>query len=124
MNFIILTLLAVSAAVDYDEVLKSPRLSVQEFRSFAVRNDRHYTTTESALRYKIFRGTMKFVNSENKQNLGWESELNFFADLTTEERGQWLGLNVSLAPASPPASFPTTPSLNQLTGYQVVESPR
>ena len=125
MNVLILTVLTVSAAVDYDEVIKSPRLSVQEFRAFAVRNDRHYGATESALRYKIFRSTMKFVNSENKQNLGWESELNFFADLSTEERGQWLGLNVSMAPATSPSHTlslsddPAPDSVNWISGGRV-----
>ena len=124
-SFLFLTLLAVTAAANYDEVLKSPRLSVQEFRSFAVQHDRHYTAGESALRYKIFRRSMEFVNSENNQELGWESELNFFADLTTEERGQWLGLNVSLAPTSSLASSlalsddPLPDTVNWISGGRV-----
>jgi len=79
----------------YAGVLKSPKAMLTLFNNFKAEEHQSFPSAENRFRFRVFRKTVKFIASENAQHNGYESGLNFFADLTDEERQQYLGVNMS-----------------------------
>jgi len=90
MLFLSVFLLSCAAATDFTQLLQSPAALLNAYKEFRVENPAH---DASSLRLKIFRNTVKMIAEENSLNEGYTMGLNYFADMTEEEKQQYLGLN-------------------------------
>jgi len=97
--FVLLALVAVgiaSAQTNTWAVLNSPKLLLENFLEFSAVNARHYTASEAPLRLRLFKKSLQQIATQNDADLGWTSGVNFFADMTEEEKQGYLGLNISM----------------------------
>ena len=74
---------------------------------------KYTSSAERSLRFVLYRKSVAFVAAQNSKGLSWRSEVNFFADLTEEERRQYLGLNVTMVMT--PVTKVTTPVTKVMT---------
>lgn len=97
LRFICVCILASGALCDLESVLKSSRALLDSFQAYKNENDKSYKDgREMGKRLKLYKDTVKFVVSQNREHSGeWESGLNYMADLTPSERQQYLGFNAS-----------------------------
>merc|ERR1711973_84501 len=96
MIFLLATLALASAADPLRAALQSPEGMAQLFTQFEAEQGRVYDYNEAKLRFRLFRKSVKEVVETNEQDLGWTAGLNFFADLTEDEKKQYLGFNASM----------------------------
>lgn len=112
---IFVALLGAAMAVDpLEDALQSTEGLVKLFTQFTAENGQAFSAAEAPMRLRLFRKELKAVVEINKEGLEWKAGLNFFADLTEEERGQYLGLNISLTPSNVGEELPVLP---QAPGY-------
>jgi Cathepsin propeptide inhibitor domain (I29) len=68
-----------------------------------IKHKRNYNAEQDKVRFEIFKETVAFVEQQNAKyargEIEWMSEINFFADLTKEER------NMYMMPNAPKRSF-------------------
>merc|ERR1711973_428050 len=96
MIFLLATLALASAADPLRAALQSPEGMAQLFTQFEAEQGRVYDNNEAKLRFRLFRKSVKEVGETNEQDVGWTAGLNFFADLTEDEKKQYLGFNASV----------------------------
>jgi len=96
MILFLATLALASAADPLRAALQSPEGMAQLFTQFEAEQGRVYDNNEAKLRFRLFRKSVKEVVETNEQDLGWTAGLNFFADLTEDEKKQYLGFNASM----------------------------
>ena len=77
--------LAVSAA------LENPGQLLNLYQEFSVNEGKAKTPK----RLSLFRSTLRKINEGNKKHPGWTMGLNKFADMTQEEKRNYLGLNTT-----------------------------
>jgi len=102
ISLIFVALLGASMAMDASlpEALMSTEKLVKLFGKFQAENGQKINLAEAPMRLRLFRNELKQVVETNENDLGWEAGLNFFADLTEDEKSQYLGLNMSITPSS------------------------
>ena len=75
----------------YDRITNNPQLLLKSYLEFREVNHKHELLDSHRLR--LYRSTLQFVEDQNRQKLGYESEINFFADMTPQEKERYLGFN-------------------------------
>jgi C1A family cysteine protease len=109
---VFLCVVALAAGEPLREALQSSEALVKLFNDFSVMENRAYSASEARFRLRLFKKTLQSVVETNEADLGWTAGLNFFSDLTEEEKAQYLGLNTSLhlapAPAMPETQAPSS----------------
>lgn len=80
------------------------------YRSFLSKSPRKFSSSnEKKLRFQLYKANKEFVEFQNKEELGYESDLNKFADMSQEELGLYHGLNrTSLVAAAGKVFVPTS----------------
>jgi len=96
MIFLLATLALASAADPLKDALQSPDGMAQLFTQFEAEQGRVYNANEAKLRIRLFRKSVKEVVDTNEQDLSWTAGVNFFSDLTEDEKKQYLGFNASM----------------------------
>merc|ERR1719171_1262094 len=90
---------SLSALDQAPAVLKSALSNPDEFRNLFTAYERQegrvYFGAEKNLRARIFRRHVKEVVDHNAADDGWTMELNFFSDMTDEERRAYTGANLT-----------------------------
>lgn len=77
-------------------VLKSPKASLKLYRQFKESHHHRYSEKEDRLRFRLFLDSARHVAeyNEDKEDTGHYG-INFFSDMTKEEKKRYLGLNVT-----------------------------
>jgi len=96
MIFLLATLALASAADPLRDALQSPAGMAKLFNHFESEQGRVYDSNEVKLRFRLFRKNVQEVVETNEQELSWTAGLNFFSDLTEDEKKQYLGFNSSM----------------------------
>jgi len=88
-----LCLLCVSSNAEYNKALKSKKALRALFKAtYAAKN---YSKKEVNARLGNFKSALELiVKNNNDPAIGWESDLNFLADLSPEEKKDWLGADI------------------------------
>jgi len=96
MILLLATLALASASDPLRAALQSPEGMAQLFTQFEAEQGRVYNNNEAKMRFRLFRKSVQEVVETNEQDLGWTAGLNFFSDLTEDEKNQYLGFNASM----------------------------
>ena len=96
MIFLLATLALTSAFDPLRNALQSPKGMSELFFQFGDEEGRVYLPHEVKLRFRLFRKNVQEVVETNEQELSWTAGLNFFSDLTEDEKKQYLGFNSSM----------------------------
>lgn len=99
---IFLVLIAVACAAPMEDMvlqgaLQSPQAFANLFTSFEKEQGRQYSGAEKKLRANLFRRNIREVVSHNSHDTTWKSGVNFFADMTEEEKASYTGANMTMA---------------------------
>jgi len=99
MLFLVLLTVAYAAPMS-DKVLQgalqSPQAFANLFSSFEKLQGRNYVGAEKKLRANLFRRNVREVVSHNSHDESWEAGINFFADMTDEEKFSYTGANITM----------------------------
>ena len=110
---LLLTLTALAAGADYESVLQSPQALKNLFSEFSSKYNQVYSPQEGPLRLRLFRADLKRVVQLNKEQ-SWVSGLNMFSAMTSAEKQQYLGLNISRAVPADELPLSSAPSASYL----------
>ena len=111
--FLLLTLTALAAGADYESVLQSPQALKNLFSEFSSKYNQVYSPQEGPLRLRLFRADLQRVVQLNKEQ-SWVSGLNMFSAMTSAEKQQYLGLNISRAVPADELPLSSAPSASYL----------
>merc|ERR1719361_1630822 len=78
------------------EVLRSPKATLELYNDFKLDQGLQSAGVEDRFRFRLFRKNAEFVATINEDDEGLtQYGLNMFSALTEQEKGQYLGLNVT-----------------------------
>merc|ERR1719361_627053 len=78
------------------EVLRSPKATLDLYNDFKLDQGLQSAGVEDRFRFRLFRKNAEFIATINEDDEGvTEYGLNMFSAMTEEEKGQYLGLNVT-----------------------------
>ena len=94
------------------QLLKSPKDALKLYGSFKAKEKLKFRSNEDGLRFRLFRANAEFVASANEQSESTVFGLNLFSAMTSDEKKQYLGLNITGQERNPPvlASSASVPS--------------
>ena len=93
---LLLATLVLTSADPLRDALQSNERLAKLFVQYENAEGRVYDANEARFRFGLFRKSVQSAADINAQDLGWSAGLNLFSDMTTEEKQQYLGLNISL----------------------------
>ena len=84
-----------------NSILRSPKETLQLYSDFKSKESLQFGLNEDRMRFRLFRKNAQFVADANSMGDSAVFALNFFSAMTTGERQQYLGLNVTGHEANP-----------------------
>ncbi|KAL5259830.1 hypothetical protein ACHWQZ_G010067 [Mnemiopsis leidyi] len=101
-SFLCCLVSVVALQKDLQQILQSPKATLELYNGFkSLQGVQYNSLSEDRMRFTLFKKTAHFVAKANHQTADLANyEINFFATLTPEEQGAYLGLNATGKPVN------------------------